>query len=64
MNASLVHRHELQVLLLVGYDHIHAVHAAQAAVGNVPFTDGAPISAADFDETFPYLRTPIPGATN
>jgi hypothetical protein len=37
---------------------------AQAAVGNVPFTDGAPISAADFDETFPYLRTPIPGATN
>jgi hypothetical protein len=36
----------------------------QAPVGNVAFTDGAPISAADFDETFPYLRTPIPGATN
>jgi hypothetical protein len=35
-----------------------------APVGNVAFTDGAPISAADFDETFPYLRTPIPGATN
>jgi hypothetical protein len=37
---------------------------AQAPLGKVAFTDGAPISAADFDETFPYLRTPIPGATN
>lgn len=37
---------------------------ADAPVGNVPFTDGAPISAADFDTTFPYLRTPLPGATN
>jgi hypothetical protein len=35
----------------------------QAPLGLVAFTDGAPISAADFDETFPYLRTPIPGAT-
>jgi hypothetical protein len=36
----------------------------QAPLGNVAFTDGAPISAMDFDEKFPYLRTPIPGATN
>ncbi len=36
----------------------------QAPLGKVAFTDGAPISAADFDESFPYLRTPIPGATN
>ncbi len=36
----------------------------QAPLGKVAFTDGAPISAADFDEEFPYLRTPIPGATN
>ena len=36
----------------------------QAPLGKVAFTDGAPISAADFDEKFPYLRTPIPGATN
>jgi Domain of unknown function (DUF4331) len=35
-----------------------------APLGLVAFSDGAPISAADFDETFPYLRTPIPGATN
>jgi hypothetical protein len=35
---------------------------ADAPVGNVPFTDGAPVSAADFDSAFPYLRTPTPGA--
>jgi hypothetical protein len=35
---------------------------ANAPVGNVPITDGAPISAADFDNQFPYLTTPIPGA--
>jgi hypothetical protein len=35
---------------------------AQAPVGNAPITDGAPVSAADFDVAFPYLTTPIPGA--
>jgi hypothetical protein len=35
---------------------------ANAPVGNVPFTDGAPLSAADFYSTFPYLMTPLPGA--
>jgi hypothetical protein len=37
---------------------------ADAAVGNVPFTDGAPVSALDFDDRFPYLVTPLPGATD
>jgi Domain of unknown function (DUF4331) len=35
---------------------------ADAPVGNVPFTDGAPISAMDFDQTWPYLKTPLPGS--
>jgi hypothetical protein len=35
----------------------------QAPLGLVAFSDGAPIDASDFDEQFPYLRTPIPGAT-
>jgi hypothetical protein len=35
---------------------------ANAPVGNVPFTDGAPVSAADFDTTFPYLTSPLPGS--
>jgi len=33
-----------------------------APVGLAPFTDGAPVSAADFDQAFPYLATPLPGA--
>lgn len=37
---------------------------ADAPVGTAPFTDGAPLSAADFDTRFPYLRTPTPGARN
>jgi hypothetical protein len=35
---------------------------SDAPVGTVAFTDGAPVSAADFDARFPYLRTPLPGA--
>lgn len=34
-----------------------------APVGNVPFTDGAPISATELKARFPYLNDPIPGAT-
>ena len=37
---------------------------ADAPVGNAPFTDGAPVTAADFDTTFPYLRTPLSGESN
>lgn len=28
----------------------------------LPYTDGATVSAADFDDTFPYLRNPLPGS--
>lgn len=35
-----------------------------APVGNAPFIDGAPISAAELQNRFPYLNTPLPGATN
>lgn len=33
-----------------------------APVGNVPFTDGAPLSASDLNNSFPYLLTPYPGS--
>lgn len=33
-----------------------------APTGMVAFTDGAPISARDVQETFPYLNTPIAGS--
>ena len=36
----------------------------QAPVGNVPFTDGAPIDASYVDTQFPYLKTPIAGSPN
>ncbi len=35
---------------------------ADAPVGNVALTDGAPISALDFDNAFPYLLPPYPGS--
>jgi len=35
---------------------------ADAPVGNVSLTDGAPLSAMDFDGSFPYLLTPYPGS--
>ncbi len=35
---------------------------ADASVGNVPFTDGAPLSAMDVQAKFPYLNNPLPGS--
>ena len=35
---------------------------ADAPVGQVAFTDGAPISARDLESRWPYLNNPIPGS--
>lgn len=35
-----------------------------APVGNVPFTDGAPIDSSYVDDGFPYLKTPVPGSAS
>lgn len=35
---------------------------ADANVGFVPFTDGAPLSAAELNNRFPYLLAPYPGS--
>lgn len=35
---------------------------AQAPVGTVAFTDGAPLSATELQNAFPYLNTPLPGS--
>ena len=37
---------------------------AQAPSGNLPFTDGTLQDASQFDASFPYLRTPLPGSPN
>ncbi|MEE9303777.1 MAG: DUF4331 domain-containing protein [Thiotrichaceae bacterium] len=38
--------------------------AEQAPSGNLPYTDGAIQNAAQFDEVFPYLTTPVSGSSN
>jgi hypothetical protein len=35
-----------------------------APSGNLPFTDGTLQDVSQFDTTFPYLRTPLPGSPN
>jgi hypothetical protein len=35
-----------------------------APSGQLPFTDGASVSDADFDAVFPYLKAPLPGSPN
>jgi len=35
----------------------------QAPVGTAPLTDGVTVSSKDFDTQFPYLKTPIAGAS-
>ncbi len=35
---------------------------ADAPTGSVPFTDGAPLSAVELNNSFPYLLTPYPGS--
>lgn len=37
---------------------------AVAPNNTAPLTDGATVSAADFDAAFPYLRAPLPGASD
>ncbi|MFD0737823.1 DUF4331 domain-containing protein [Lysobacter koreensis] len=36
--------------------------AADAPSGQLPYTDGAALSANEFRSTFPYLNTPLPGS--
>jgi hypothetical protein len=35
-----------------------------ATAGQLPYTDGATVNASQFRDTFPYLQTPLPGASN
>jgi hypothetical protein len=38
------------------------LNTTDAPDGQLPYTDGAFLDASFFDETFPYLRTPLPGS--
>ncbi len=37
---------------------------ADAPIGTVALTDGAPISASELQNVFPYLNSPVPGSPN
>jgi len=37
---------------------------AEAPSRSLPYTDGATVKATDFQRTFPYLLTPLPGSPN
>ena len=49
---------ELRVLMGV------LLPSSDAPSGQLPYTDGAEVHATDFRNTFPYLNTPLPGATD
>jgi hypothetical protein len=38
--------------------------ADQATAGQLPYTDGASLSATDFGQAFPYINAPLPGSPN
>jgi len=44
------------------YANLGVCSPSNAVVGNVAFTDGAPVNASYFDLTFPYVQYPIPGS--
>ncbi len=50
---------DIALRVVMGY----LLPTAQAAAGQVPFHDAVLQDASQFDEIFPYLKTPKPGAT-
>ncbi|QCP54844.1 DUF4331 domain-containing protein [Trinickia violacea] len=52
------------VLCTFNNPKIFGCSPADAPAGAAPLTDGAAIDDSVFDNSFPYLTTPIPGATN
>jgi len=45
-------------------DNLGLCTPEDAPVGNAPLTDGAPQNAAQFDNQFPYLTTPLSGSVS
>jgi len=44
-------------------DNLGICEESDAPAGSLAFTDGVPQNAAQFDASFPYLTSPVPGAT-
>lgn len=54
--------HDLPIETEDGLLNLGLCSPDDAPVGGAALTDGAPISASDFDNSFPYLITPYPGS--
>jgi hypothetical protein len=52
------------VLCTLNNPALFGCSAGDAPAGSAPFTDGAYIDSTFFDGSFPYLKAPLPGATN
>jgi len=51
---------DIELRVAMGY----LLPAAVAPSGQLPYTDGALVEASQFDNAFPYLKTPLPGSPN
>ena len=51
---------DIELRVAMGY----LLSLAAAPSGQLPYTDGALVEAAQFDNAFPYLITPLPGSPN
>ena len=51
---------DIALRVMMGY----LLPLSSAPSGQLPYTDGALVEAAQFDTAFPYLVTPIPGSPN
>ncbi|MFM9886063.1 MAG: DUF4331 domain-containing protein [Burkholderiales bacterium] len=51
---------DIELRVAMGY----LLPIGQAPSGQLPLTDGALVNASQFDNAFPYLKTPIPGSPN
>ncbi|MDQ3367781.1 MAG: DUF4331 domain-containing protein [Myxococcota bacterium] len=49
---------DIEIRVAMGY----LLNTTDAPAGQLPYVDGAGVSALDFSTSFPYLTTPLPGA--
>ena len=54
----------VDITLRVAMGYLLPPGAAKPASANLPYTDGVLVEDSQFDNAFPYLRTPLPGSPN
>ncbi len=54
----------VDITLRVAMGYLLPPGAGKPASANLPYTDGVLVEDSQFDNAFPYLRTPLPGSPN